>query len=157
MSGTQVQNVSSVAVDIALSMSAWLTVAAAGVPPSLPSPPHAASAALTGTAPAEASKVRRLTGNCGDDVAMVNSRQKGRGDRRAGQRRAEDRGYRERCASARVLPPLVSDADQGWVDGTSPPAWACGIARRPRPGIGRSGGAVEARTMSSTGWSAASG
>src|SRR4051812_46169900 len=77
MSGTQVQNVSSVAVDIALSMSAWLTAAAAEeVPPPLPSPPHAASAALNDTAPAEASKVRRLTGNCEDDVAMVNSRQR---------------------------------------------------------------------------------
>lgn len=52
-----------------------LRPAVAEVPPPLPSPspPHAASAALNDTAPAEASKVRRLTGNCGDDVAMVNS------------------------------------------------------------------------------------
>src|SRR3954453_18879050 len=101
MFGTQVQNVSSVAVDIALSMSAWLTAAAAEeVPPPLSSPPHAASAALNDTAPAEASKVRRLTGNCGDDVAMVNSRQEGKEGRRAGQRRAGTGGI-ERGARPR--------------------------------------------------------
>src|SRR5215203_6112503 len=100
MSGTQVQNVSSVAVDIALSMSAWLTAAAAEVPPPLPSSPHAASAALNDTAPAEASKVRRLTGNCGDDVAMVNSRQRAGGTGAPGNGVLEtggiDRGARPR-------------------------------------------------------------
>ncbi len=99
MSGTQAQNVSSVAVDIALSMSAWLT-AVAEVPPPLPSPPHAASAALNDTAPAEASRARRLTGNCEDDVAMGELPSQGRGDRHAGQRRAGDRGI-ERGARPR--------------------------------------------------------
>src|SRR3954454_10394212 len=60
MFGTQVQNVRSVGVFIALSMSAWLTVlGAADDEPSEPPPPHAASTMLALSRPAVASITRR--------------------------------------------------------------------------------------------------
>jgi len=63
MSGTHVQNVSSVGVDMALSMSAWLTGAPVSdePPPLLLSLPHVVRAAPSDTAPAAARNVRRLT------------------------------------------------------------------------------------------------
>jgi hypothetical protein len=62
MFGTHVQNVSSVGVVIALSMSAWLTALAEAEEPLLPPlPPHAASAAVREAAPAEVRRRRRLT------------------------------------------------------------------------------------------------
>src|SRR4051812_3106377 len=112
MSGTQAQNVSSVAVDIALSMSAWLTAAVAEVPPPLP-PPHAASAALNDAAPAEASKVRRLIGNCRDDVAMVNSRQRAGGTGAPGNGVLGTGGIETGARARGVLSPLVSDGRCG--------------------------------------------
>src|SRR4051812_21976058 len=52
MSGTQVQNVSLVGVCIALSMSAWLTVAVVGSLPPPPPPLHAVSASIAAAMPA---------------------------------------------------------------------------------------------------------
>src|SRR5581483_484161 len=76
MFGTHVQKVSVVGVAIALSMSAWLT----GAPPAAPEPPlplpllHAASAALSETAPVTPRKRRRLIGDWmpkGVDLGMA--------------------------------------------------------------------------------------
>jgi hypothetical protein len=77
MSGTQVQNVSSVGGFIALSMSAWPTaLAEEAESPSLP--PQAVSAAPSDTAPVAVRKSRRLIWEVlGVNLAlcMVNSRQ----------------------------------------------------------------------------------
>lgn len=73
MFGTQVQNVSSVGVFMALSMSAWPTgLAEPDEPPESP-PPHAVRAAPSDRAPVVDRKSRRLMGE-GLDVGMVNSR-----------------------------------------------------------------------------------
>src|SRR5690242_1723912 len=76
MSGTQAQKVSSVGVDIALSMSAWLTVVdlAEPLPPAVSAPPllllHAASR-LSDTTPAmAASSRRRFNGGLAKNVFM---------------------------------------------------------------------------------------
>ncbi|MFI8073421.1 hypothetical protein ACIF85_32155 [Streptomyces sp. NPDC086033] len=78
MSGTHVQNVSSVGFFIAASMSAWLTgfEDAEAVPPPSP-PPQADRAAPNETAPTAVSRSRRLTWDWLGvewDLRMTNSR-----------------------------------------------------------------------------------
>ena len=62
MFGTQVQNVSSVGVDIALSMSAWLTVADASVEPLSSEPLHAVSPSVAAMPSANHLMARRGNG-----------------------------------------------------------------------------------------------